>query len=424
MGSAFVIEGLGGEKKLTGSIPVYGSKNAVLPLMAAAVLVEGETKLSNVPGIADIRSMITILEGLGAYVTYTGDSVSLRTQDLTQTVLDRAAAKSLRASVLLTGPVLARNKSVTFPHPGGDLIGERPVDVFLNAFVKLGATVIENADSYTVSAPNGLSGGEYFFHVVSVTGTESVLIAATAATGPVVLKNCAMEPEVVATADFLISCGAKIEGAGTPTMLITPAPLHAPDAPTKIIPDRIEAASFLTLGALLGRDITVTGAERAHLDAVIDALEIMGVTVTVDSAGMHVRAPEKLLGARLRTHEYPGYPTDAQSPQVVLLTQASGESVVIESIFDGRLAYTKELVRMGAHIELVSPHRAVIRGPTPLSAATIDTPDIRAGLAYMLAAAIAQGTSTINNAHIIDRGYAHIDARLAALGLSIKRVES
>ena len=424
MPSAFVIEGTAGEKKLSGSIPVYGSKNAVLPLMAATVLVEGEVTLSNVPAIADIRSMLTILEGLGAYATYAGDTLSLRTQDLSQTVLDRAAAKSLRASVLLTGPVLARNGSVTFPHPGGDLIGERPVDVFLNAFVKLGATVIEHPDSYTVSAPNGLSGGEYFFHVVSVTGTESVLIAATAAKGPVTLKNCAMEPEVVATAEFLQSCGAKIEGAGTPTILISPSPLSAPQTPTKIIPDRIEAASFLTLGALLGRDIVVTGAERTHLDAVIDALEVMGVTVVTDSSGMHVKAPEQCRAARLRTHEYPGYPTDAQSPQVVLLTQAMGESVVIESIFDGRLAYTKELVRMGAHIELMSPHRAIIRGPTPLTAATIDTPDIRAGLAYMLAAAIARGTSTINNAHIIDRGYANIVTRLSALGLSIKRIET
>ncbi|MEK7530912.1 MAG: UDP-N-acetylglucosamine 1-carboxyvinyltransferase [Patescibacteria group bacterium] len=424
MPSAFVIEGTRGEKKLSGSIPVYGSKNAVLPLMAAAALVEGETKLSNVPEIADIRSMISILEGLGAFVTYAGDTLSVRTQDLSQTVLDRAAAKSLRASVLLTGPVLARNKSVTFPHPGGDLIGERPVDVFLNAFTKLGATVTENADSYTVSAPNGLTGGEYFFHVVSVTGTESILIAATAATGTVTLKNCAMEPEVVATAEFLQSCGAKIEGAGTPTILITPTSLTAPSTATKVIPDRIEAASFLTLGALLGQDITVTNADRTHLDAVIDALEIMGVSVLSDSTGMHVKAPERLTAARLRTHEYPGYPTDAQSPQVVLLTQATGESVVIESIFDGRLAYTKELVRMGANIELMSPHRAVIRGPTSLTAATIDTPDIRAGLAYMLAAAIASGTSTINNAHIIDRGYAHIVQRLSALGLSIKRVES
>jgi UDP-N-acetylglucosamine 1-carboxyvinyltransferase len=418
----FVIEGLDGEKTLSGSIPVYGAKNAVLPALAASLLIQGQSTFENVPGIADIPAMGRILEGLGAHVHRDGRTLTVNAKEITSSVLDSASARSLRASVLLIGSVLARTGRVTFPHPGGDVIGERPIDLFVSAFQKLGATFSETEDTYTLSAPNGLSGGEFFFRVVTVTGTEAVMMAATLAKAPVTLKNCALEPEVVATAEFLKSCGARIEGAGTSTIVIHPSPLTPPLKPHRIIPDRIEAASFLALGALAAKELTVTDIEPTHLDAVIQGLEYMGVPLSVGKDFITVRAPETLLPTRLRTHEYPGFATDAHPPFLILLTQAEGDSVMIESIFDGRLNYTTELVKMGADIKIVSPHRANIRGKTNFVAADIETPDIRAGLAFMLAAIIAKGKSKVANAHLIDRGYESIENRLAAVGVKIQRV--
>ncbi len=417
----FVIQGTSGDKTLSGSIPVYGAKNNALKLMAAACLIPGTSEFTNIPGIADVASLGRILEGLGAFVSTNGRNISINAAGLSGTVLNQALAKSMRASIVLIGPLLARLGSVTFPHPGGDVIGERPIDIFISAFRQLGAVFSETEDTYTLSASGGLSGGEIFFRVVTVTGTETVMMGATLAKAPVILKNCAMEPEIIALADYLKSCGADIQGAGTPTIVVRPSSLHAPDKPFATIPDRIEAASFLALGALAAKELTVTGVNPAHLDSVINALQNAGVSLSVGKDSITVRAPEKVLPSSLRTHEYPGFPTDAQSPILILMTQAEGESVIVESIFDGRLSYTAELLKMGANITLLSPHRAKIIGPTPLSAADIDTPDIRAGLAFVLAAIIAKGKSKVGNAHLIDRGYEAIEKRLSAVGVDIRR---
>lgn len=417
----FVIEGLAGKKRLKGAIPVFGAKNNILKVMAAAALVEGESQFTNVPNIADVASLGRILEGLGAFVTHQGHELTVSAKSLSGAVLDFTLAKSMRASIVLIGPLLARLGSVTFPHPGGDVIGERPIDIFISGFQKLGATFQQTGDSYTLSAPHGLSGGEIFFRIVSVTATETFMMAATLAKAPVTLKNCAMEPEIAALAEFLQSCGAKIEGAGTPTIIIHPSTLTPPTAPFRIIPDRIEAATFLVLGALAGEDLKVTGLEPLHLDAILDAFRAMGIPFEVGKDFISVRAPEELHPLKLRTHEYPGFPTDAQAPMMVLLTQANGESAIRETVFDGRLNYTAELVRMGADIKVWNPHRAEVKGPTPLKARDIDGPDIRAGLAFILAAAIADGTSHVGNAHLMDRGYEAIEKRLGAVGLSISR---
>jgi len=421
--SSFKIYGLAGEKKLKGSIAVSGMKNAALPIMAAATLIPGETKFSNIPRISDVGAMSELIEGLGGFVTQDKNTLSIRTHEITSTVLHPERAKSMRASVLLTGPVLARMGTVTFPHPGGCVLGTRPIDVFVTGFEKLGATYTESDKSYTLSAPNGLQGGEIFFRLVSVTATETFMMAATLAKAPVTLMNCAMEPEVVATAHFLISCGAKIEGAGTPTIIVHPSVLQEPAEVTTIIPDRIEAASFLILGALAGEEIAVTHVAPHHVTAVTEALQSMGVPIEITENKIVVRTPQKLLPFELRTHEYPGFPTDAQAPMTVLMTQAEGESSVLETIFDGRLNYTAELVRMGAQIQLWNPHKATIRGPTPLKARDIDGPDIRAGLAFVLAGIIASGESHVGNAHLVDRGYEMIEERLAALGVQIQRTE-
>lgn len=418
--SSFVIEGLAGAKRLKGTIPVFGAKNSVLPTMAAALLIKGETVIDNVPGIADIDSMGRLMEGLGAYVSRSGSTMTVNATTVSGTALEPSAARSLRASVILAGPVLARLGSVSFPHPGGDVIGERPIDLFISGFEALGATTTLAGDTYTLEAPQGLQGGEFFFSTVSVTATETLMMAATLAKGTVVLKNAAMEPEVVALADFLRSCGARIDGAGTPTIVIKPVSLVEP-APWRVIPDRIEAASFLALGALAAEELTVTNLAPADLDAVIDVLVRMGVPLTIGRDTITVRAPDVLKPVRVRTHEYPGFPTDAHPPVMILLTQAAGESVMIESIFDGRLNYLPELVSMGADITLISPHRAKVVGTSALHAADIMSPDIRAGLAFILAAIVATGTSTVGNAHLVDRGYEKIEERLAAVGVSIVR---
>ncbi len=420
--SSFVIDGLAGKKTLKGSIPVYGAKNAVLPTMAAALLIKGETVIDNVPGIADVHVLAQIIEKLGGFVSRDGSRLTVNARDITGSVIDHTLAKTLRASIVLTGPLLARLGSVTFPHPGGDLIGERPIDLFMAGFKTLGAEVTETGETYTISAPSGLTGGDFFFSTVSVTGTETLMMAAVLAKGTVVLRNAAMEPEVVALADFLKSAGARIDGAGTPTIVIKPVSLVEPP-PYSVIPDRIEAATFLALGALAAEELVVEHIAPHHLDAVVDVLLRMGVPITMSNDRITVRAPEKLVPVRVRTHEYPGFPTDAHPPIMVLLTQAVGESVMIESIFDGRLKYTEELVRMGADITAISPHRARVVGKSQLMGADIDTPDIRAGLAFMLAAIAADGKSKIGGAHLIDRGYEKIENRLSAVGVQIARID-
>lgn len=417
----FAVEGLGGVPSLSGSVAVMGAKNAVLPLIAASLLVEGESVFTNTPDIADVHSMNSLIEGLGAYTSLKEGTLSVRTKDAHGTLFDTEIAKRLRASVLLVGSVLARSHKVTFPHPGGCVLGSRPIDLFIDGFKKLGCEVSESADAYTLSAPNGIQGGEIFFRVVSVTATETFMIAATKATAPVTLKNCAMEPEVVALAEFLKTLGAKIEGAGTPTIIITPAYLEASQTPFRVIPDRIETGSFLILGALLGKHVEVTGVNPHDCEALIETFKEMGVPVTVGKDAISVSRPPKLKAIDLRTHEHPGFPTDLQAPMMVLLTQAEGESSVLETVFDGRLNYVDDLMRMGADIRVWNPHKATVRGPKSLKARDIDGPDIRAGLAFLLAGALAQGTSHIGNAHLIDRGYERIEENLKKLGLNIER---
>lgn len=420
--NAFTVTGLGGRAELSGTVSVRGAKNTILPLMAASLTVPGESVFTNVPMIADVMSMASLLEGVGAYVTVKDHTCSVRTADARGSVLESELSKRMRASVLLTGAVLARTRRVTFPHPGGCVLGSRPIDLFLEGFKTLGATVTEDVETTTVEITEGIHGGEIFFRVPSVTATETFLILAPHAAAPVVLKNCAMEPEVVMVATYLRACGADIEGEGTPTIIIRPSHLQAPYDSFAVNPDRIETGSFLILGALLGKDITISNTDPTQCDALIQTLRAMDVPLEVARDRIRVSRPTNLRAAPIVTHEYPGFPTDLQAPMAVLLTQAEGESSIQENIFDGRLNYTQELVRMGADIHVWNPHRATIKGPTPLKARDIDGPDIRAGLAFLLAAAVATGTSRIGNAHLIDRGYESIEQTLGALGLSIKRV--
>jgi UDP-N-acetylglucosamine 1-carboxyvinyltransferase len=292
----------------------------------------------------------------------------------------------------------------------------------------MGATVTQNDDRYTIEAKDGLKGAEIFFMFVTVTGTETLMMAAVLAAGKTTLKNAAMEPEIVELAEFLASCGAKITGAGTPTITIEGLGgelLKADGKQIRTTPDRIEAGTFLLLGSLAALELDVVDCNPAHCDMLIALLRESGVKIETSDSSISLRANgAHRTPLQVRTHEYPGFATDIQPPMVVYLTQTSGESTIFETIWGGRLAYTQDLVRMGADITVYNPQQATIKGPTPLHGRELESPDIRAGLAFLMAAAIAEGTSQIDNIYHIDRGYERIEDRLAPLGLNIIRESS
>jgi UDP-N-acetylglucosamine 1-carboxyvinyltransferase len=405
--NSFVVNGLGGKKVLRGEIAVRGAKNAILKAQAATILFEDEVPMHNIPAIEDVTNMQELLKGLQGGNTTLKDDI----------------ARRIRASIGLTGPVLARYGRVSFPHPGGDVIGPRPINLFLEGFEKMGATVSLDGDTYTVSGK--LHGAEISFNPISVMATETLMMAATLAEGTTTLRNAAREPEIEHLAQYLNTCGANIEGAGTSTITIVGGGLlRANGNPYVTPPDRIETGTFVLLGALAAEKIKITNCNPAHIGALLEMLKNSGVAITIGADYIEVEGCTAPRSFDVVTEEYPGFATDLQPPMVVYLTQAAGTSALTESIWKGRLAYTADLTRMGAKIELTDSQHARITGPTPLRAAELRSPDIRAGLAFLMAAAIAEGTSTIDNVYHIDRGYEHIEERLQKLGLNIKRQQA
>ncbi len=430
MAEVFVVSGLGGKKTLRGSIPVRGAKNAALKMLSASPLFSGDVTYERVPDIEDIRRLLDLLLRAGITNTVTkkkkqtAASLTLSVPRTVRSILDREIAKRLRASIVLTGPILARTGKVSFPHPGGCVIGERPIDLFLEGYQSMGAKIRVERGMYVITAPkSGLRGTTLFFRTPSVTGTETFLMTAVLAKGKTVIENAAMEPEIVALAEWLNDCGADISGAGTPTITVSGGGLLVARQKGVIIPDRIEAGSFLILGALAGKDVRVTECEPIHLTALVSSLRHAGVTCDVDDVKKEIRvkAPSAPRAVSVKTHEYPGFPTDLQAPMTIFLTQAKGESLVFETIFEGRLSYVDSLVRMGADIKTMDPHRVLITGPTPLRGKLLESPDLRAGLAYLIAAIIAKGDSVIHQVYNIDRGYEEVEKRLSAIGVNIRR---
>lgn len=425
----FIVEGLNGHKTLQGEIAVGGAKNAVLKCLAASILFDDVVTLHNVPVIEDVGRISELLRAAGATVNST-DPHQLEVTPPTEwnPVLDKSIAERLRASIVFTGPLLARTGSVSFPFPGGCVLGERPIDLFLQGFEAMGAGVAEDSEGYfTVTSPGKLKGAHIIFPFVSVTATETLMLAAVLAQGETILENSAMEPEIYSLATFLNSCGAHIKGMGTSVIRITGGGLlHAAGEVYTTPPDRIETGSFMLLAALAGRSVTVTNCEPKHVGALISILQKAGVPLSVGQDSITITAGdipnEAFKSVSVRTHEYPGFPTDLQAPMAVFLTQTTGESTILETIFDGRFRYADELIRMGADITIMNPHKILIRGPRHFTDKNLESPDLRAGLAYLLAAIVAEGTSTIENIYLIDRGYEHIEERLSRLGLNIKRV--
>jgi UDP-N-acetylglucosamine 1-carboxyvinyltransferase len=418
----FLIEGLNGQRTLEGKIDAKGAKNAALKILAASVLFDNGFQIDNVPLIEDISRMNELLTHIGVGVERLSDrSFRLRPSSVIGTELCDDIAKKLRSSIVLTGPILAKEGRVSFPHPGGCVIGERPIDAFLDGFEKMGAKIERVGERYVISAKK-MHGTEIVFKIPSVTATETFMMTAVLAVGITVLHNAAAEPEIVALADFLNASGADIKGAGTHTVIIKGVDSLANKEPFLTPPDRIEAGSFAILAAVCGKDIEITNCEPAHFKVLLRALRSAGADVAENERSIRIKSPKELKALDVKTHEYPGVPTDLQSPLIVLMTQATGRSFIFETIFEGRLNWLNDLIRMGAEITICDPHRAVINGPTLLRGREIESPDLRAGLAFIIASLIAKGRSIIHNVYNIDRGYERIEKRLREIGANIKRI--
>ena len=425
MKESFVVDGLAGERTLRGDIPVRGAKNDALKILAASFLFKDTVAISNVPDIDDIGAMANLIQDLGSTIVRGDRTVEVTAPSADATKLDRTMAKKLRASVVLTGPILARYGKVSFPHPGGCVIGARPIDLFLRSFEKMGATYTIDEEYYHIEAEGGkLRGADIFLDIASVGVTETVMMAATLAEGTTYIRNAAMEPEIQNLANYLVRCGASIEGIGTPTLVIHGGSvLESKREVYCVLPDRIETGSFLILAALAADEVRVTDCAPQYVRSLLSLLEQAGVNFTVENDSITVRKPSApYKSVNLKTHEYPGFATDLQAPMTVFLTQTEGESLVFETMFEGRLNYTQDLIKMGADITMFDPHRVMVRGPRPLVGRELEGPDLRAGLAYVIAGIIAKKTSIIYNINHIDRGYERIEERLRAIGVAITRV--
>ncbi len=411
-----------GGSKLSGSIAVKGAKNAGLKIIPAVILSKKITTIHNLPDIEDISRSFDILTDLGAVVTKQGSSYVVDASQITHTELKHNLADKLRASIMFVGPLLARFGEVKFPHPGGCVIGagERPIDLFIEGFKAMGAEITTTNDYYHIAAKQ-LKPCNFFFTTVSVTGTESLMLTAVLVKGQTILSNCAMEPEIVALAEYLNSVGAKISGAGTPVMIIEGVD-EIDGGEFTTVPDRIETGTFAILAAATNSELTITNCRPDHLESLLAIFTKIGVPFKTTTDTLTILNHGELKGFDIKTHEYPGFPTDLQSPYTVLMTQAKGMSIVHETIYDRRLLFTDMLTQMGANIIMCDPHRVVIQGPTKLHGHKLTSPDLRAGISMVIAGLIASGTTEIDNIYQIDRGYENIDLRLKALGANIERI--
>jgi UDP-N-acetylglucosamine 1-carboxyvinyltransferase len=413
----FVIRG---GRPLEGEIAVGGMKNAATPIIAATLLIKERCVLRNVPRLSDVERMLDILRSLGASVEWTGGhelTIDASAADLGS--LDAKAVKSMRSSILLMGPLLARFHEVEIPEPGGCILGNRPIDTHLVALEALGARIEREGKTVRLTT-SGLRGATIVLPEFSVTATENALMAAALAGGRTTIKIAAMEPHVQDLANFLVSAGARIQGIGTHTLIVDGVD-RLRGVEHDIIPDQIEAATFAALAALTKGTLRITGVRPDHLDMVLLALGRSGAECAVDGRTLTVRRPGALKAFKLQTMPYPGFPTDAQAPFGVLATQCAGTTLIHDPLFDGRFGYVGELQKMGANATVCDPHRVLISGPTPLYGTEIRGLDLRAGATLVIAGLVAQGETVLHGAEIIDRGYEALDARLAAVGADIVR---
>lgn len=419
-----------GGRALTGTVRPAGNKNAALPMLAATLLADGPSTIADVPDIGDVRTMLRLLTSMGAEVDRGDDgAVTIDPRGVTPRPLDPGLCAKIRASLLLAGPILARFGEVTLPPPGGDTIGRRRNDTHWHAFDALGATMTETGHDHHLSVDGRLRGSDVLLDEASVMGTENAIMAAALATGTTVIRNAASEPHVQDLCHMLVGMGADISGIGSNLLIVEGVDtLHGTDA--EVPPDFMEVGSFIGLGAITDGDLRIGPVRHEDLRMIVAKFAVLGVEVTVDGDHLVVRGRQDLrvqedFGGKIpRIHEapWPGFPADLMSIALVVATQATGAVLLHQWMFESRLYFTDRLIEMGARIIVADPHRAVVTGPSPLRGARLQSPDIRAGMALLMAAICADGRSSIANIGQIDRGYERIDEKLRSLGAHIERV--
>jgi UDP-N-acetylglucosamine 1-carboxyvinyltransferase len=428
LADAFVIEG---SQPLGGRIRAAGNKNGALPILAACLLAEEPVTLANVPRIRDVDTMLDLLSDLGADAGWTGpNEVRVDTSNVAKSSPDQALCRKIRASFLLAGPLLARFGRATMPPPGGDVIGRRRLDPHIHAFAELGASIDISGPTFEMTT-DGMRGAHVFLDEASVMATENAVMAAVMTPGETVIGNAACEPHVQDLCRFLVTLGARIDGIESNVLRIEGVE-RLGGGDWVISCDHIEVGSFIGMAAITGGDVTVEGVSARDLVSIVPAFAKLGVRVEIDEDTVHIPSRQQLivqddLGGMIPKIEdgpWPAFPSDLTSIAVTVATQAFGTVLMFEKMFENRLFFTDKLVSMGARIILCDPHRAVVTGPAHLVGQRMESPDIRAGMAMLLAALCAQGQSTIGAAHQIDKGYERIDERLRALGAHIERVDA
>jgi UDP-N-acetylglucosamine 1-carboxyvinyltransferase len=409
-----------GGRTLRGEVRISGAKNAALPILIASLLTDGINTFSNVPQLQDIHSTALLLENLGARVETRAGTVRIDAGGPIQYEAEYDLVRKMRASVLVLGPLVARLGKARVSLPGGCAIGARPINLHLKGLAALGAS-IELTHGYVEASAPRLKGADIYFDVVTVTGTENLMMAASLAQGTTVLRNAAREPEIVALADTLIKMGADIQGAGTSVVTINGvSSLKAVEA--TIIPDRIETGTFLMAAVLTKGNITLFNTEPDHLGALIDKLRLTGAEIDIDGNSIHIKNSGPINSVDIKTQPYPGFPTDMQAQFMVLMSIANGTSMISETIFENRFIHVSELRRMGADIQ-VSGNSAIVKGVPHLSAAQVMATDLRASASLILAGLVAEGTTQVNRVYHLDRGYESLEKKFAALGAAIQRVK-
>ncbi|MDQ7068685.1 MAG: UDP-N-acetylglucosamine 1-carboxyvinyltransferase [Sulfurimonas sp.] len=408
---------------LKGTINISGAKNASLPLIAMTILAKNSVNIKNLPHVADIRTLLKLLTNLGAEVTFLDEKVTVDTKPLHQTKATYDIVKTMRASILVLGPILARFGHCEVSLPGGCAIGQRPIDLHLKALEQMGAKIEIKAGYIEARAPKGLQGCNIIFDKITVTGTANIVMAAALANGKTTITNAAREPEVVQLCEVLNESGVKIEGIGTAILIVHGTAgelINIVDF--SIIPDRIEAGTYLCAGAITKSQITLTNVEPKHLGAVLAKLEEMGSSFTLTDDTITIHPSKKIKPVKIVTQEYPAFPTDMQAQFMALATQADGVSIIEERLFGNRFMHVSELQRMGADITL-NAHTATVNGKTKLSGTDVMATDLRASSALVLAALVASGETNIHRIYHLDRGYDALEKKLGGVGADIQRLQ-
>ncbi|OEF99813.1 UDP-N-acetylglucosamine 1-carboxyvinyltransferase [Vulcanibacillus modesticaldus] len=411
-----------GGKQLIGSVKIHGAKNAVLPILAASILgQEGESIITDVPALDDVNTILEVLSFIGVKTHYENDTVRTRAPEILKTEAPYDLVRKMRASFLVMGPLLAREGHARIALPGGCAIGSRPIDLHLKGFEALGAKINIGQGYIDAKVDGKLQGTRIYLDYASVGATENIIMAATLAEGTTTIENAAQEPEIVDLANFLNAMGAKVRGAGTGTIRIQGVE-RLTSTSHSVIPDRIEAGTFMVASAMTGGNILIENAIVNHLKPIIAKLEEMGVDIQEEENGLRVKMNKQLKGVDLKTLPHPGFPTDLQSQMMALLLTAEGTSIITETVFENRFMHVEEFKRMNANIK-IEGRTAIVEGNARLKGAKVQATDLRAGAALVLAGLVAEGETEVTGLHHIDRGYVDLVGKLKSLGADIERID-